>query len=94
MLFAFVPQQFFPSAERNQFVIDVWMPQGTRIDYRRSYESNRKASPPQGCPEHYATFVGQERPEILLHVNPQQPDGAYGRQFIVNTASVKGYPGW
>ena len=27
-LFAVVPQQFFPSAERNQFVIDVWMPQG------------------------------------------------------------------
>ena len=29
LLFVFVPQQFFPSAERNQFVIDVWMPQGT-----------------------------------------------------------------
>ena len=26
MLFALVPQQFFPSAERDQFVIDVWMP--------------------------------------------------------------------
>ena len=32
VLFRFVPQQFFPSAERNQFVIDVWMAQGTRIE--------------------------------------------------------------
>src|SRR5208337_1877713 len=32
MLFRFVPQQFFPAAERNQFVIDVWMGQGTRIE--------------------------------------------------------------
>src|SRR5260370_26007559 len=31
-LFTIVPQQFFPSAERNQFVIDVWMPPGTRLE--------------------------------------------------------------
>src|SRR5260370_37477324 len=31
-LFSIVPQQFFPSAERNQFVIDVWMPPATRLE--------------------------------------------------------------
>jgi multidrug efflux pump subunit AcrB len=39
MLFTVVPQQFFPSAERNQFVIDIWMPQGTGSSHRRSYEA-------------------------------------------------------
>jgi len=28
VLFMIVPQHLFPSAERNQFVIDVWMPAG------------------------------------------------------------------
>lgn len=88
-LFTLVPQQFFPSAERDQFVIDVWMPQGTRIEATDAVmtriEKNLAAS--KGV-EHYATFVGQSAPRFYYNVNPQQPDGAYG-QFIVNTASVK-----
>ena len=89
MLFTVVPQQFFPSAERNQFVIDVWMPQGTRIEatdaVMRRIEKALGAS--KGV-AHYASFVGQSAPRFYYNVNPQQPDGAYG-QFIVNTASVE-----
>lgn len=89
MLFAFVPQQFFPSAERNQFVIDVWMPQGTRIEATDPVMARieKKLTVSKGV-EHYATFVGQSAPRFYYNVNPQQPDGAYG-QFIVNTASVE-----
>lgn len=89
VLFAFVPQQFFPSAERNQFVIDVWMPQGTRIEATDAVMGRieRDLAARKGV-EHYATFVGQSAPRFYYNVNPQQPDGAYG-QFIVNTASVK-----
>jgi multidrug efflux pump subunit AcrB/outer membrane protein TolC len=89
MLFAFVPQQFFPSAERNQFVIDVWMPQGTRIEATDPVMKRiEKALSSSKGVNHYATFVGQSAPRFYYNVNPQQPDGAYG-QFIVNTASVK-----
>jgi multidrug efflux pump subunit AcrB/outer membrane protein TolC len=88
-LFAFVPQQFFPSAERNQFVIDVWMAQGTRIESTTVVmERIEKALASAKGVEHYATFVGQSAPRFYYNVNPQQPDGAYG-QMIVNTASVK-----
>jgi len=89
VLFAFVPQQFFPSAERNQFVIDVWMPQGTRIEATDAVMGRieKELAARKGV-EHYATFVGQSAPRFYYNVNPQQPDGAYG-QFIVNTASVK-----
>jgi len=89
MLFAFVPQQFFPSAERNQFVVDVWMPQGTRIEatdvVMKRIENALGSS--EGV-AHYATFVGQSAPRFYYNVNPQQPDSAYG-QFIVNTGSVE-----
>src|SRR5512143_1332471 len=89
MLFAFVPQQFFPSAERNQFVIDVWMPQGTRIEATDAVMGRiEKALSSSKGVSHFATFVGQSAPRFYYNVNPQQPDGAYG-QFIVNTASVK-----
>ena len=88
-LFAFVPQQFFPSAERNQFVIDVWMPEGTRIEATDSVMKRiEKALAARKGVEHYATFVGQSAPRFYYNVNPQQPDGAYG-QFIVNTVSVE-----
>lgn len=91
-LFRFVPQQFFPSAERNQFVIDVWMGQGTRIEatdavMRRieAYMKGRKEI------EHFASFVGQSAPRFYYNVNPQEPDAAYG-QFIINTRSEKETP--
>jgi multidrug efflux pump subunit AcrB/outer membrane protein TolC len=88
-LFAFVPQQFFPSAERNQFVIDVWMPQGARIEATDAVMGRieKDLAARKGI-EHYATFVGRSAPRFYYNVNPQQPDGAYG-QFIVNTASVE-----
>lgn len=89
LLFAIVPQQFFPSAERNQFVIDVWMPQGTRIEATDAVMKRiEKALGSSKGVAHYATFVGQSAPRFYYNVNPQQPDGAYG-QFIVNTASVE-----
>ena len=85
-------QQFFPSAERNQFVIDVWMRQGTRIEATDA-AMGRIEKYLAGRPEvaHYASFVGQSAPRFYYNVNPQQPDGAYG-QFIVNTRSVKETP--
>jgi outer membrane protein TolC len=89
ILFAFVPQQFFPSAERNQFVIDVWMPQGTRIEATDPVMGRiEKALASRKGVAHYATFVGQSSPRFYYNVNPQQPDGAYG-QFIVNTESIE-----
>jgi multidrug efflux pump subunit AcrB/outer membrane protein TolC len=89
VFFSFVPQQFFPSAERNQFVIDVWMPQGTRIEATDPVIRRiEKALASRKGVTHYATFVGQSAPRFYYNVNPQQPDGAYS-QFIVNTASVE-----
>ncbi len=87
-----VPEQFFPSAERNQFVIDLWMRQGTRIEATDA-AMGRIEKYLAGRPEvaHYASFVGQSAPRFYYNVNPQQPDGAYG-QFIVNTRSVKETP--
>ncbi|MGC8493911.1 MAG: efflux RND transporter permease subunit, partial [Syntrophobacteraceae bacterium] len=92
VLFRCVPQQFFPSAERNQFVIDVWMPEGSRFEatdaVMRRIEAYLRE---QKGVANFATFIGQSAPRFYYNVDPQQPDAAYG-QFIVNTRSEKQTP--
>jgi multidrug efflux pump subunit AcrB len=89
LLFHYVPQQFFPSAERNQCVIDVWLQPGTRIEGTdeviRRIEQNLASRPEV---TQYSSFVGMSAPRFYYNVNPQQPDAAYG-QIIVQTKSAK-----
>jgi len=88
-LFRFVPDEFFPNAERNQFVVDLWMPQGTRIE---ATDATMKRIENELLHDkrvtHFAGFVGQSSPRFYYNVNPQQPDPAYG-QFLVNAVDVK-----
>jgi multidrug efflux pump subunit AcrB len=91
-LYLAIPQQFFPSAERNQFVIDLWMPQGTRIEATNEAMGRiERALRARGEVAHFASFVGQSAPRFYYNVNPQLPDAAYG-QVIVNTKSEKATP--
>jgi outer membrane protein TolC/preprotein translocase subunit SecF len=91
-LFLLIPQQFFPLAERNQFVIDVWMPQGTRIEATDETVGRiEKSLREHGEVAHFASFVGQSAPRFYYNVNPQLPDAAYG-QLIVNTRSENATP--
>lgn len=89
LLFAVVPEQFFPSAERNQFVLDLWMPQGTKIEATQAVlqriEQHLRGT--KGV-DHFATFVGESAPRFYYNVNPQQPDAAYG-QMVINTKEEK-----
>jgi multidrug efflux pump subunit AcrB len=92
LMLKIVPQQFFPSAERNQFVIDVWMPPGARIEATAETMGRiERALGHRTEVAHYAAFVGQSAPRFYYNVSPQDPDPSYG-QFIVNTKEEKGTP--
>lgn len=88
----FVPRQFFPSAERNQFVIDVYTAEGTRIeatdDVLRRIERSLAS---EKLVRDYATFLGGSAPRFYYNVNPQQPASNYG-QVLVNTRTQEGTP--
>ncbi len=91
-LLKFVPRQFFPLAERDQFVIDVWLPEGTRVEatdaaLRRIESTLRKDPDVREC----ATFVGGSAPRFYYNVNPQLPAANYA-QVLVRTASAKRTP--
>jgi outer membrane protein TolC/preprotein translocase subunit SecF len=92
LMLKIAPQQFFPSAERNQFVIDVWMLRGARIEATGETMGRIERALSQHAEvAHYAAFVGQSAPRFYYNVSPQDPDPAYG-QFIVNTKEEKQTP--
>src|SRR3989442_3695733 len=62
-LFTTVPQQFFPSAERNQFVIDIWMPPVSRLEQTDSViQRIQEFLAKKPVVEHVASFAGQSFP--------------------------------
>jgi len=87
-----VRQQFFPLAERDQFVLDVWMPEGTRIEatdavVQRIEQTLKKESMVKTC----ASFLGAGAPRFYYDINPQPPAENYA-QILVNTRSIAETP--
>ena len=87
-----VRQQFFPLAERDQFVVDVWLPEGSRIEatdaaVRRIEEALHKKAEVRN----YTSFLGFSSPRFYYNVNPVPPASNYA-QILVNTRTVKGSP--
>ena len=91
-ILSLVRQQFFPLAERDQFVMDVWLPEGTRIEatdaaVRRIEGVLSKEKEVRS----YTSFLGSSFPRFYYNVNPV-PTAANYAQILVNTHAVKGTP--
>ena len=87
-----VRQQFFPLAERDQFVMDVWLPEGSRIEATDAAVRNIEAVLRQKSEvRSYTGFLGSSAPRFYYNVNPQQPAPNYA-QILVNSRSMKGTP--
>jgi len=83
--FRFVDQMFFPAADRSQFMVDVWMPEGTRIE--TTSETARLLESYVGGLEGVTAvnaFIGRGPPRFYLPVEPEAPNSSYA-QLIVNT---------
>ncbi len=93
--FAILPAlgiQFFPKAERNQLVIDLWMPEGTRIERTLAVASrieNRLRATPEVV--RFAAFIGKSAPRFYYNISPEQDASNYA-QFIINTHDEKEAP--
>jgi multidrug efflux pump subunit AcrB/outer membrane protein TolC len=91
-LLAIVPQHLFPMAEREQFIIDVWRPEGTKIESTdetvRRIEAVLAHEP---VVKEYASYLGSSFPRFYYNVNPQIPATNYA-QILVNTNDVKKTP--
>ena len=87
-----LPQRFFPFAERDQFVIDVWLPEGWKVEateaaVRRIENVLRHEKEVTN----FTSFIGSSFPRFYYNVNPQLPDKNYA-QMLVSTESAEVTP--
>jgi multidrug efflux pump subunit AcrB/outer membrane protein TolC len=91
-ILSLVRQQFFPLAERDQFVMDVWLPEGTRIEATdAAVRRIEGVLSKQKEVRSYTSFLGSSFPRFYYNVNPV-PTAANYAQILVNTHTVKGTP--
>lgn len=84
-----IKQKFFPAAERNQFVVELWMPTGTKLD--QTGQAILKAEKlVKGDPRvtSYATFTGTSAPRFYYNFSPEVPVTNYA-QILINTTDEK-----
>jgi len=80
-----VRQKFFPEAERDQFIVELWMPTGTRLEKTESaigkieqllkYDARVKS---------YAVFTGRSAPRFYYNYSPEMPSSGFA-QILINT---------
>ncbi len=82
--FRFVENSFFPSSTRPQFMVDVWLPGGTRIDetLRVTGEMEKIVREMPGV-THVSTTAGQGALRFLLTYSPERADTSYAL-FLVD----------
>ncbi|RFM26809.1 efflux RND transporter permease subunit [Deminuibacter soli] len=85
MLYFALKQKFFPAAERNQFVVELWMPTGTRLDETKT-ALNRLVNEIRQDKRvtSYASFAGTSAPRFYYNFSPEPPVTNFG-QILVNT---------
>jgi multidrug efflux pump len=85
--FGLVQQQFFPSANRPELVVDLWLPNGASIDATDA-EARRFEKILSGDPdiESYVAYVGGGSPRFYLPLD-QQLNNANLAEFVVTAKS-------
>ena len=87
-----VPERFFPFAERDQFVMDVWLPEGWKVEATEDAVRRIEAVLHQEKEVvNYTSFIGSSFPRFYYNVNPQLPDKNYA-QLLVSTTSAEVTP--
>ena len=85
VLFAKMPQKLMPRAERNQFAVELYLPQGTAIERTAEVaDSLRNMMAHDKRILNISTFYGTSSPRFQTSYAPQLGGSNYA-QFIVNT---------
>ncbi|MCX6366557.1 MAG: efflux RND transporter permease subunit [Armatimonadetes bacterium] len=80
---------FFPPAERDQFVVDIWLPEGR--DIRATERAVKKVEAllaEQKGIVSFVSYIGQGGPRFYYNISPETPTANYA-QLIVNTETLE-----
>lgn len=85
LLYQVVPQKFFPAAERSQFVVDLWMPTGTKLEKtEQAILKIQNLIKNDSRVVSYATFIGASAPRFYYNFTPEPPVENFA-QILINT---------
>ncbi|MGO4877054.1 efflux RND transporter permease subunit [Pedobacter psychrotolerans] len=81
-----VRELFFPPAERNQFIVELWMPTGTKLEKTHA-AINQAANLIKKDKRviSYAAFSGTSAPRFYYNFAPEVPTSNYGLILITTT---------
>ena len=81
--FGFVPPGFMPDSARPQFVVDIYLPQGTDIELTAELmEKAEKTMLSMNHVSHVTSFIGQGGLRFMLTYSPADPNSAYGQLLV------------
>lgn len=79
-----VKQQFFPSSDRPELLVEVQLPEGSSInatsDATRKVENWIKAQPESRI---VTSYIGQGAPRFFLSYNPELPDPSFAKVIVL-----------
>ncbi|MGB8491525.1 MAG: efflux RND transporter permease subunit [Bacteroidales bacterium] len=84
-----IKQKFFPEAERDQFIVELWMPTGTSLE--KTGEAIKRIETVVKQDKRvrsYATFTGRSAPRFYYNYSPEMPQTNYA-QLLINTTGIK-----
>jgi multidrug efflux pump subunit AcrB len=81
----FVQQQFFPSSDRKELIVDWNLPQNSSIAATNAQmaQFEQEALVGKSGIDHWSTYVGQGAPRFLLSFDVQPADISFGQMVIV-----------
>ncbi len=81
----FVQQQFFPSSDRNELIVDWNLPQNGSIAETNAQMARFEQDMLKGESDidHWSTFVGEGAPRFVLSYDVQLPDVSFGQTVMV-----------
>ena len=88
--FKFIPKVFLPTLDKQYFTVDMWMPEGTKIERMEkvSSELSTYISSSSDRVEMVSTFVGQTPPRYYLANSSFGPQSNYAQCLVKTLESV------
>jgi multidrug efflux pump subunit AcrB len=83
LCFGFVEKMFFPPSTTPQFLIDIWLPEGTDIEEtaRETHEVEKHLMGMKHV-EHVASFIGQGGLRFMLTYTPEKNYSSYAQLMV------------
>ena len=87
----FVPQQFFPSSDRDELIIDWNLPQNASIADTNAQMARFEHEQLQGNDgvDHWSTYVGTGAPRFVLSFDVQTANTWFGQMVVVTKGGIK-----